>query len=149
MPVDAYIKANRLNKSLGIETINSVMLGLPGETRESIQKTVDFLCKTKDIQHATYSVAIPYPGTEMYKMAKEGTHGLKLVDEDYANYQRYGSAVMEVNGMKPKELIKLQKTGLRKIYSRWWRIIPMLKRHGLKALVGPALETVKDIFKSK
>lgn len=149
VPLESYIKANKLNKKYGIETINSVMLGLPGETLESINNTVDFLCKARDIEHTTYGVAMPYPGTEMYKMALKGEHGLKLVNNDFSAYQRYGSAVMEVNGIKPEEIIALQKRGLIKIYSCWWRIRPMLKRHGLISLISPALNAISSVFVAK
>jgi anaerobic magnesium-protoporphyrin IX monomethyl ester cyclase len=146
VPIESYFDANRLNNCLGIETINSVMLGLPGDTPESIKSTVDFLCKAKDLQHATYSIAMPYPGTEMWDMARQHQHGLKLVTEDFSQYQRYGYAVMEVNGMKPDELVVLQKHGLMRIYSCWWRVWPMIKRHGLKVLWSPAWDAAKTVF---
>jgi radical SAM superfamily enzyme YgiQ (UPF0313 family) len=149
VPLESYLEANRLNKKLGIETINSVILGLPGDTRESIARTVDFLCHARDIDHATYSIATPYPGTELYRMAKEGRHGLKLVDEDFSHYQRYGVSVMEVNGIKPAEMVELQKKGLRRIYSCWWRVYPMIRRHGLLALLDPLREWIRDIFRRR
>lgn len=143
VPLESYIESNRLNNRLGIETINSVMLGLPGETRESIERTIAFLQQAKDIHHATYGIAMPYPGTEMRRMAKSGQHGLTLLETDYSHYQRYGSAVMSVNGLGPEELVKLQMVGLSRIYSCYWRFIPMIKRHGLKAIAAPALEALK------
>jgi len=147
VPIESYLQANRLNKRLGIETINSVMLGLPGEDEEKIKKTVDFLCQAKDIQHATYGIAIPYPGTEMREMAKKGEHGLKLVDEQFSHYQRYGASVMHVGGLNPEEIIDLQKKGLIKIYTRWWRIWPMIKRHGFMALFIPAWDAIAAVIK--
>lgn len=149
VPLESYIIANRLNKKYGIETINSVMLGLPGETRESIKETVDFLCHARDIQHATYSIAMPYPGTEMYHMAKNNEHGLKLMSDNFSEYQRYDSAVMEVNGIKPAELIVLQKKGLIRIYSCWWRFLPMLKRHGIVSLIRPFIGALISILFSR
>jgi len=147
VPLESYIEANRLNKKYEIETINSVMLGLPGETLESMKKTVDFLCKARDIQHATYGIAMPYPGTEMYRMAQNNQYGLKLLSEDFADYQRYGSAVMEVNGIEPKELVKLQKWGLIRIYFCWWRIWPMLKRHGMRSLIFPSIDALSFVLR--
>lgn len=149
VPIESYIEANRLNKKYGVETINSVMLGLPGETRESIKETVDFLCRARDIQHATYGIAMPYPGTEMYQMAKRNEYGLKLVSDNFSDYQRYDSAVMEVNGIKTEELIKLQKKGLIKIYSCWWRLWPMLKRHGFISLIPPFIDALISIVVSR
>jgi anaerobic magnesium-protoporphyrin IX monomethyl ester cyclase len=142
--LEAYVAANRINNRLGIETINSVMLGLPGDTRETIRQTVDFLCQARDIHHTTYGIAIPYPGTELYRMALNGLHGLKLVETDFSKYQRYASGVMEVNGLTPADLMELQKEGLRRIYSCRWRILPMIRRHGLLALVPPALDALRS-----
>jgi radical SAM superfamily enzyme YgiQ (UPF0313 family) len=142
VPLESYHTANGLNNRLGIETINSVMLGLPGETRESIQKTITFLRNSKDIHHATYGIAMPYPGTEMLQMAINGESGLKLVEKDLSKYNRYSSAVMEVNGITPSELVELQVKGLAQIYSCYWRIIPMIRRHGVTALFMPMLQVL-------
>ncbi|MBI5641248.1 MAG: B12-binding domain-containing radical SAM protein [Nitrospirae bacterium] len=142
VPLDSYAESNRLSNRLGIETINSVIIGLPGDTRESIERTVEYLCKARDLLHVTLNIAIPYPGTEMLKMAESGDYGLKLIERDFSKYQRYESAVMEVNGIAPAELIELQKKALARIYSRWWRIIPTLKRFGFMTVFLTAFNTV-------
>ncbi|MFA5095968.1 MAG: radical SAM protein, partial [Candidatus Omnitrophota bacterium] len=146
VPLESYIQANKLTHKYGIETINSVMLGLPGEDRESIDKTIAFLRKARDIQHTTYGIAMPYPGTEFYAMAKKGEYGLKLHTEDFSKYQRYGSAVLSVGKLTPEELIRLQKVGLLKIYLTSWRIWPMLKRVKLSSLFLPVWEAVCAII---
>jgi radical SAM superfamily enzyme YgiQ (UPF0313 family) len=139
VPLVSYIKANRLTNKYGIETVNSVMLGLPGEDRASIDRTISFLRKAKDIHHTTYGIAIPYPGTEFYEMAKKGEYGLKLHTEDFSKYQRYGNGVLSVGDLSPEDLIRLQKIGLLKIYLTPWRIWPMLKRVRLTSLIVPAI----------
>ncbi|OHB72176.1 MAG: hypothetical protein A2W17_00935 [Planctomycetes bacterium RBG_16_41_13] len=146
VPLESYITANKLTNKYGIETINSVMLGLPGEDRKSVEKTIDFLRKTKEIQHATYGIAMPYPGTEFYEMAKKGEYGLKLHTEDFSKYQRYGSAVLTVNDMNPEDLLRLQRMGLFKIYLTPWRIWPMLKRVRLTSLIVPAILALWTFF---
>ena len=84
----SYMVANKINNRLGIETMNSVMLGLPGETRETIKKTVDYLCKAKDVHIIGYGIASPYPGTELYDWAIKGLYGLKLLSKDFSKFQR-------------------------------------------------------------
>lgn len=86
---------------------------------------------------------MPYPGTELHRMAKAGEHGLQLIERDYSKYQRYNSAVMIVNGILPEEMIELQLLGLSQIYSVWWRVLPMIRRHGLKAVLPPAVAALK------
>lgn len=137
VPLESYIKANKLTNKYGIETINSVMLGLPGDTYETINKTISFVRKARDLKHATFGIAMPYPGSPMYDMAVKGEYGLKLLTDDFSQYQRYNHAVMSVNGILPKELVRLQRIGLLKIYLVPWRIIPLLKRFGLIALIKP------------
>jgi anaerobic magnesium-protoporphyrin IX monomethyl ester cyclase len=151
--LESYIKANKLTNKYGIETINSVMLGLPGEDRASIEKTIAFLRKARDIQHTTYGIAMPYPGTEFYEMAKRGEYGLKLHTDDFSKYQRYGSAVLSVGDLSPEDLIRLQKEGLLKIYMTSWRIWPMLKRVKLSSVIVPVWEALcamaTGLFKNK
>ncbi|QNL22332.1 radical SAM protein [Hyphobacterium sp. CCMP332] len=55
---------NRARK-LGIKTHMSVVLGLKGETRLSLQKTFDYSCKV-DIDSIQFSLATPIPGTSFY-----------------------------------------------------------------------------------
>jgi radical SAM superfamily enzyme YgiQ (UPF0313 family) len=148
VPLESYTRANEINNRLGIETTNSVIIGLPGDTRESIERTVQYLCTHREIQHVTLNIAIPYPGTEMLRMAERREHGLKLVEQDFSKFQRYGSAVMEVNGIAGPELIDLQRKALLRIYACSWRWLPVLKRFGIKTLLTTGARTVLSLAKS-
>src|SRR6516162_5616971 len=55
---------------LGIVIHGTFILGLPGETKETIQETLDF---AKEINPHTIQVSLsaPYPGTFLYRQAKE------------------------------------------------------------------------------
>lgn len=55
-------------RRLGITVHATFVVGLPGETRETLQKTIDF---AKEIDPFTLqvSIATPYPGTELYAQA--------------------------------------------------------------------------------
>lgn len=53
-------------RSLGIKTHMSVVLGLSGETRESLRKTFDYSCGL-DIDSIQFSLATPLPGTAFYR----------------------------------------------------------------------------------
>ncbi len=55
---------------LGIKIHGTFILGLPGETRETIQETIEY---AKEINPHTMqvSLAAPYPGTFLYKQAVE------------------------------------------------------------------------------
>ncbi len=55
-------------KKLGLVIHGDFIVGLPGETRESIRKTIDF-AKKLDNETIQVSIAHPYPGTEFYDYA--------------------------------------------------------------------------------
>jgi hopanoid biosynthesis associated radical SAM protein HpnJ len=57
-------------KKLGLKVHGDFIIGLPGETRESIRKTIDF-AKRLDNETIQVSIAHPYPGTEFYDYVKK------------------------------------------------------------------------------
>jgi len=69
---------------LGIGIHGTFILGLPGETRETIEETIRFACEL-DPHTVQVSLAAPYPGTELYSQAvAEGWLDAKhaeLIDE--------------------------------------------------------------------
>ena len=76
--VEQAKKALRLTKKhLGWEDC-SFMIGYPGETKETIQETIDF-CKELDLAPEVIFFLTPYPGTELYRMALEQG---KIKDEE-------------------------------------------------------------------
>lgn len=56
-------------KKLGITIHGTFILGLPVETKETIEETVRFACEI-DPDTIQVSLAAPYPGTELYAQAK-------------------------------------------------------------------------------
>lgn len=56
--------------SLGLTIHADFIVGLPGETRESIRRTIDF-AKKLDCETIQVSIAHPYPGTEFYDYVKK------------------------------------------------------------------------------
>jgi hopanoid biosynthesis associated radical SAM protein HpnJ len=70
MRVDVARRFTKDCHELGIVIHGTFILGLPGETRETIQETLNF---AKEINPHTIqiSLAAPYPGTFLYKQAKE------------------------------------------------------------------------------
>jgi hopanoid biosynthesis associated radical SAM protein HpnJ len=55
---------------LGLTIHADFIVGLPGESRESIRKTIDF-AKSLDCETIQVSIAHPYPGTEFMTFVKE------------------------------------------------------------------------------
>jgi len=68
--LDIAREFSRNAKDLGITIHGTFILGLPGESPETIRETIRFAC---DIEPETIqvSLAAPYPGTELYRQAQE------------------------------------------------------------------------------
>jgi hopanoid biosynthesis associated radical SAM protein HpnJ len=68
--VDRARRFARDCKDLGITVHGTFILGLPGETRETIQETIRY---AREVNPHTIqvSVAAPYPGTELHRKATE------------------------------------------------------------------------------
>lgn len=58
--------AIRMTREAGINIIGNFMFGLPGETPETMQGTVDW-AEEQNFEYVNYYLAMPYPGSEWYK----------------------------------------------------------------------------------
>lgn len=127
--------AFKMTEEVGIEPACSVMLGLPGDTKESVMKTIDFVASIPEIRYSNFSIANPYPGTEMYSWALEGKHGMHLTINNFSEYKRYDDSPVTVNDMSRDDLVKLQKIGLLKMHLKPKRIMAAIRMVGLTSLI--------------
>ena len=73
-------------KKLGIAIHGDYIIGLPGETKESIQRTIDF-AKELDTETIQVSIAHAYPGTEFYDYAAQHNFLAAEARADAAGHQ--------------------------------------------------------------
>ncbi|HAM36822.1 MAG TPA: hopanoid biosynthesis associated radical SAM protein HpnJ [Elusimicrobia bacterium] len=66
--LDVAEEFTRNCRKLGILIHGTFVLGLPGETQETINESLRFACRI-DIDTIQVSLAAPYPGTELYQQA--------------------------------------------------------------------------------
>jgi radical SAM superfamily enzyme YgiQ (UPF0313 family) len=149
VPVKSYVVANRLANKYGIETINACIIGLPGETKDTVKKTLSFLRDAREIKQAHISIAIPYPGTELSDMAKNGDYNLKLISDDFSKFRRYNSAVMSVGDFSPDDLIKLQNDAFVSVYLAPWRWKSMYKKSGIIGCFLTFVRLIKSIIRGR
>jgi anaerobic magnesium-protoporphyrin IX monomethyl ester cyclase len=146
--LDDIKKAYKMAHKAGIETRGSAMLGHPNETLKTAWRTIRFCRSIKECQQIFLNVVCPYPGTELYEIAKNGTHGMKLLSSDYSQYKRYGDPVISVNGLGPQTLKRLQAFGLVYFYlvphRIWYNIF---RRAGIRAGMTNAFAFLKGIIR--
>ncbi len=78
-------QAVKWSKEAGLEVLGFFMIGLPGETEETMQQTIDF-AKSLDIDFAKMTIMSPLPGTPIWNDFK--AKGL-LKDVDWSNFNYY------------------------------------------------------------
>ena len=83
MLVDVARRFTKDCHELGIKIHGTFILGLPGETRETIEETIHFAAEVNP-HTIQVSLAAPYPGTTLHKQAVENgwfaTNNTELVD---------------------------------------------------------------------
>jgi len=127
------------------------MVGAPGETRESVRKTIEF-AKSLPLDTLQFSGICPYPGTELYKWAKENNY---LVARDWTEWVSKNLeqvTLLDYPQLSKKEMDELIDRGLKEFYLRPSQIIRMLwnmkspqdlkrKLYGLKSFVDYFLKS--------
>jgi anaerobic magnesium-protoporphyrin IX monomethyl ester cyclase len=139
-------EAYRMCREAGIQTESFAMLGLPGETRETIRRTAWFVRSIPEVRYSSFSIATPYPGTELLEMAKGVQHGLKLLSTDYSKYRRYDGGVMEVNGLSPEDLQTEQKRGLLIMHLAPRKMLALIRHFGIRVLATKFVAILADIL---
>lgn len=123
---------------LGISTYGFFVIGMPGETKHQIKKTIDF-AYSLDIDDAGFFMATPYPGTELYSICKE--RGYLLEDPIRFENLRVAKANIETPEISSGELEELYKEAGRKILFKKFKKHPKtLLRYiwdNLKVLSNP------------
>jgi len=113
-------------KEAGLMTVAGVILGFPGETKDTALETVKFI-EELNPNDVGYYVATPYPGTPMYDFVKENGW-LKITDFD-----RYDTAtpVFESPTLSMKDLAEIREKAYQRFYLRPRYVLRMLSKGGI------------------
>lgn len=134
--LDQAKKAFEVCKELGIKTEANFILGHPFETEETALTTIKFAKKLK-ADHATFAILVPFPGTEVSKMASEGIGGLRIKERDWRVYGKQLGDALELTQLSREKLIELQTRAYREFYFRPRKIRALMGRMTAKrALYG-------------
>ena len=102
-------------KDVGLETIAFLIIGLPGETRETMQRTIDFAIEL-DPLIANFSMMTPYPGTKVYEIIKRQGRFLINDWEDYVFFEQ--KARYEMGEMTAELVEEMYRKAYRQYYLR-------------------------------
>jgi anaerobic magnesium-protoporphyrin IX monomethyl ester cyclase len=120
------IKAVGWVRELGLKPAPNVLLGFPGETKESALRTIKFAQKISPDDVAYYNIATPLPGTPLYDRVKENGW-LKITDFDKYDCK---TPVFETPMLSSKDLLELYEKAFRSFYLRPTYILRMFLKRG-------------------
>ncbi len=126
----------RLTKRFGIKVHLTFTMGLPGETKETIKKTVDFAIAL-DPESVQFSIMTPFPGTKLYDDLKSG--GM-LVSDKLDEYDGNTKSVIRTNALTSEELTLAQKYA----YSRWNEFKVKKQRYSMQNPTTLFLKCLKE-----
>jgi len=128
----------------GIRNLGYFIVGLPGETKETIQETIDF-SKTLPLDLAIFHIAAPYPGTPFFFMVMEnnwfkpGTRW-EQVDMDQ-------STVLQYSNLSSEDLEREARRAMREWMFRPGPVITYLKSlrniGALRSAINVGMQQVK------
>jgi hopanoid biosynthesis associated radical SAM protein HpnJ len=87
---------------LGLVIHGDFILGLPGETRETIRNTINF-AKELDVETIQVSVAHAYPGTELYDYALK--NGFMVAENEMVDEGGHQLAHIQYPGLPAEEIL--------------------------------------------
>ncbi|MFP4379144.1 MAG: B12-binding domain-containing radical SAM protein [Candidatus Sumerlaeia bacterium] len=115
-------RAIELTREAGLLSMAYFIIGLPGETRKSVQDTIRFAKKIRP-DYVNFHVATPFPGTELYEEAVQKGW---LCSDRWEDFEEEGSAVMQAGELTPEELEAWQAKAMRSFYMRPGRMLQEL-----------------------
>jgi len=127
------LKLNRIKylvndmKKQGIKVRGLFVLGVPGETKEQIERTIDFAANLK-LNEAQFNIITPYPGTTLWKTCEERSIfkvGFRIEDLllNRSNIETIELSTQDLMQLQKKAMIKFNLSKVHDPFFLWDRII--------------------------
>lgn len=120
--IEQSARAVRIAKEEGLFVAVSTIIGYPGETRESLKQTLDFI-HTLEPDDVWLCLATPYPGTELRALIER--MGWKMVT-DWTLYNTM-NPIFENPDLPSEEISRMRKQFYDKFYSPRYVLRQMVK----------------------
>lgn len=142
-------RAVKMAKEAGIEVDGMFMIGLPEETEEMINDTINFAIEL-NVRFAIFNLFVPYPGCELWDTLNSQGKIHFSRWSDFTSYPTYsGSVPVYVpDGLSKEKLMELQSTAMKRFYLRPRFIINELRNFKLDK-IAHYLEGLNGLFFSK
>ncbi len=116
------VTAVQLARTAGIKTVGHFILGLPGETRESLEKTVAYAAQLK-LDLAQFYCAVPFPGSRLYERALRERW---INPPDFSNFNQ-NTPLLNLPGLPADVVSRYRARAYRRFYTRPANVVRALR----------------------
>jgi radical SAM superfamily enzyme YgiQ (UPF0313 family) len=128
---------------LGITVHGTFIIGLPIETKETVEETIRFACELSP-HTIQVSIAAPYPGTELYDQARENGW---FANESLVATSGIQTSTLQYPSLSSGEIEDAVERMYRKFYFRPKAIIPIVREMlGDRQMLVRRLREGKEFF---
>jgi hopanoid biosynthesis associated radical SAM protein HpnJ len=113
-------------KEIGVVIHGTFILGLPVETKETIEQTIRYAMEL-DVFSIQVSLAAPYPGTELYEMARQNGWFAKKDKSEIVRQDGIQDSALEYPGLSKEEIFEAVERFYRQYYLRPGPILRIIK----------------------
>jgi len=124
--LDQMRRFTRACHKAGVVIHGTFVLGLPIETRQSIENTIRF-AKELDVFSLQVSLAAPYPGTELFEMARQNGWFVKKDKTDLVETDGFQQSALEYPDLGKEEIFEAVDRFYRAYYLRPGPILRIMK----------------------
>ena len=124
--LDEMRRFTRACHQAGVVIHGTFVLGLPVETRESIENTIRF-AKELDLFSLQVSLAAPYPGTELFEMARQNGWFVKRDKTDLVETDGFQQSALEYPDLSKEEIFEAVERFYRAYYLRPRPVLRIIK----------------------
>ena len=131
-------------KNAGLDVYASFVIGFPGETKEEMKETFEFI-KSNPIDYPKINLLVPYPGSEVYQTITNADPSFSKEWDKFTSFSSMtdNEPVYVPQGISIEELKFMHKQAYREIYLRPKFLINHLKKLNSWINVKKYLETAR------
>jgi radical SAM superfamily enzyme YgiQ (UPF0313 family) len=128
--------ARDLARKAGLPVEAYFIFGHPNETWQTALRTIEFACELNP-DLPIFGIMVPYPGTEVARLAYRGEGGYRIISTDWDDYNKQIGGALEFEHLPRHKLERLQALAYIKVftYNRRWvdlaRFVWNYRREGL------------------
>ncbi len=114
-------RAADIFRKAGLKFAAYFIIGHPNETKKSALDTIDLAVKLNP-DSVAFGIMTPYPGTEVWDMAKRGEGGYRMLSMRWEDFNKQIGSALELENLSRRQMEMLQLRGYLTVYLKNFRL---------------------------